>query len=325
LKRRILRAGVVGLLGAAVAGAVTGGSASAALIPVYEPFNYDPASVTKLDDQMPDADHIWYHAGAAQPTGIARPAAGNLSVPDGLPAASGNHAVYGGAGETARLQLVDFVGGVGQGVTSGKVYYSLALTVTDTGTITGQPGAIGQMLMGFNNTPTDGGSAPTALGACVWVQPGTNADSYRLGFSSDANTADRTFETGDHPLGSTVFLVGELELVDGAKNDVSNLWINPGSLGNDEADLPAPTIPLTNTSAGGADLSNVSTFILYRPANGAVTNVTGVDGIQVDELRVGGTYAAVTPVPEPATAAAAGALLLLGSASLRRGPRRRHG
>src|SRR4051812_10441158 len=119
-------------------------SVSAALLPVYEPFNYDPATVTRLDGQKPDANHEWYQAGPSQPNGVPRPTAGNLSLPDNMPAASGNHAIWGGTGETARLGVITFdAGGNGQGVTSGKVYYSLAITVTDVGTVTGVSPSIG--------------------------------------------------------------------------------------------------------------------------------------------------------------------------------------
>jgi hypothetical protein len=307
-------------LAATFAVGVVAQTSSAALLPVYEPFNYDPATVTKLAGQKPDAGHTWYQAGPDQPNGVPRPTAGNLTMPDGMPAATGNHAIWGGNGESARLGVVTFdEGGNGQGVTSGKVYYSLAITVTNLGSVTGVNPSVSQIIAGFNNTPADQTNQPSALGAPIWITPGTardeqgNPTTFRLGFSSTQNTADRTFETDEHPFGTTLFVVGEYELNSGTKNDGGAMWINPTMLGADEGNLPSATFSKTNTSAGGNDLNNVSTFMLYRPSILATVNVPGVDGMQIDELRVGDTFASVTPTPEPATAGllvASGAMLL---------------
>ena len=80
------------------------------------------------------------------------------------------------------------------------------------------------------------------------------------------------------------------------------MWINPNSADFGAAVAPAATL----TAPTGADMitsGSIQSFLLYGRANNLFPN-----GMQVDELRIGASWADVTsvPVPEPATATLAG-------------------
>src|SRR5205085_10836990 len=74
-------------------------NASAVTTFLYEPVNYDPATVTQIKGQLPDGIRLWNQAGTG-PVGdiLAHPARGNLGVPSAMVGAGGNMAVYGGNG-----------------------------------------------------------------------------------------------------------------------------------------------------------------------------------------------------------------------------------
>src|SRR5438309_763996 len=82
--------------------------ASAVTTFLYEPFNYDPATVTQLKGQLPDGIRLWNQAGTG-PVGdiLAHPAPGNLGVPSAMVGPGGNMAIYGGNGESTRINLTD--------------------------------------------------------------------------------------------------------------------------------------------------------------------------------------------------------------------------
>lgn len=106
------------------------------------------------------------------------------------------------------------------------------------------------------------------------------------------------FSTSD-----VVFVVGSYQFISGTGNDVSRLWINPTSATfGDEA---APTATLTST--GGTDIASINSFLI-RGASGSPGGV-------FDELRIGSTWAEVTPaaIPEPSTYVAIFGALALGA------------
>lgn len=294
-------------LAVAAAGLAMSGPAWAALVPVYEPFNYTAG--TPLSGQGSDAVHTW----AATGTGPDEPVvgAGNLAVPAPLPAAPGNRAVYGGTGMTDRLSLVDTPG---TGVNQGAVYYSLALTVTNTGNVTGQAGAVGQIIAGFNNTVGPQAGNPSAHGADLWIQPGATAGTFRVGFSQTSATSTRAFHSEEFDLGETVFVVAAYEYVEGGtNNDRARVWINPTS-GLGQATEPAATLTAQGATA---DLNDIESFLLFQTAT-STTNTLGEGGVQVDELRVGDSWQSVTPEPSALALLGLGGVLFL-----RRGRRSR--
>jgi len=84
--------------------------------------------------------------------------------------------------------------------------------------------------------------------------------------------------------GSTTYLiVAKYEWVAGATNDVVTLWVNPTSLGAGEASGNKVA-----TSTGVDGTGNAGRLTLCRGPN-----------VNLDEVRIGLTWAAVTPTPEP--------------------------
>jgi autotransporter-associated beta strand protein len=72
-------------------------------------------------------------------------------------------------------------------------------------------------------------------------------------------------------------------------DDEVALWLDPTSLG-DNSNIPSPTISTTN----GADVSQLVAF--YYLASSSVANYNTICQFQMDEIRIGTSWASVTPV-----------------------------
>lgn len=148
----------------------------------------------------------------------------------------------------------------------------------------------------------------TGWGSLSRVEAGSITITNALGIFVRANSGDATkFDIGIHKRangggvvtdpslqglseGTPHFIVARYRVENVVTNDdAMDIWINPGDLG---AALP-PT-PTFSSTAGSDNASPWDTFVI-DPPNG---NASGF----FDELRVGTTWAAVTPpVPEPAS------------------------
>ncbi len=142
-------------LAAALALGVSVGLASTAKAALfYEPFDYTPGNLGL--NVNPSVTQTWYSSATSGTDDRVQVAAGSLTAPTGLPASVGNSSTFGGAGRTDRVQI-------GPSRTSGSVYYSLLMKVSDlTGTTAG-----GATVFGFNNT------AQTAANHDTAAQPST--------------------------------------------------------------------------------------------------------------------------------------------------------
>lgn len=209
---------------------------------------------------------------------------GNLSV-TGLQASTGNSAYLpGGNHQEAVLPFTS--------TTTGSIYFSLALNVT------AQPTGASYIL-GFS-------TGNTSFGATIFTQ--ASGAGYQIGFSNRSSGSTVTYDSTVYALNATVFLVGRYDFVSGTGNDTSALWINPSSATFGAGAAPTATL----TSSGGTDMTAISQFLL-RGASGSPIST-------VDELRVGTTWASVTPaaIPEPSTYAALFGAFALGLVALRR-------
>ena len=78
-------------------------------------------------------------------------------------------------------------------------------------------------------------------------------------------------------------------------DDTVNLWLNPNPSTFGAGAAPAPLV--SGGLASGSELSSIASFIVRN-----VRDTSGPDpSIVFDELRIGSTWASVTPIPEPAT------------------------
>jgi hypothetical protein len=274
-------------------------SASAALLR-YEPFNYVDVGTTVEGKTNPNAE-TWVSAyAAAAPNGILV-ASGNLTMPATLQPAVGNSAEINGsgngAGKALRLPLGTTITQNG----GGTAYYSLALRVDE---LTGSTNVVGGFFVGLNNSGVASTSNPTAAGARLQGRIDPNDPTkFNVGIFRNVNAAAAaTSWSGPLNVGDTYFLVASYETVAGDQNDIARLWINPDpSTFADPGFSPLTTLPtvIDNTTGVGSDIGIASIILRQGPA----------PHVTLDEIRVGETWADVTPlVPEPCSLA----LVLIG-------------
>jgi len=278
---------------------------SAALF--YDSFNYDPPGAQLSTAATP----TWTFrsaAGAVDPKVIS----GSLSYP-GLQTTSGdNSVVYDGTGAAgvASHQL-DQVYNIGNVV---SLYYSILFRVTTISTADWGGSAnylTGSFMMGFSQDATpllaNGGVASPLL---IRTGDPNNAtgtandfQSFQLGTGVTAvSPGARVFDgTHNYTPGTTLFLVLSYTFGPNASDDVARLWVNPIPGTAEAANTPVVT------ATGVTDVTNnqIQAFFLR---NNSVSPASTV----VDDLRVGATWAEVTPIPEPGSLS----VFALGAAAL---------
>ncbi|MFK7833590.1 MAG: T9SS type A sorting domain-containing protein [Winogradskyella sp.] len=170
---------------------------------------------------------------------------------------TGNHIAFDGAGIDPSIEFT--------AVTSGTVYASFLMNITD-------------------NTAATSAGYFAILGdfdVRLWVVPGANAGEYQLGVSN-VNTAPTAgaLDTNVLTTGATVLVVLSYDVATGTMN----AWINPSdsSFGG-----TAPAASATETAANIAP--SVNQFLIRQDSE------TETPFILFDELRVGTSYADVTP------------------------------
>lgn len=230
----------------------------------------------------------------------------DLTVP-GLHKPGASHAAsYGGLGYTPMLPLgqvfAPSLGGT-------DVYYSLAFRIDDISNLA----STGGIVAGLTNVAANGSLGnPGVAAAAVFIKPDpeNSATHYQIGLGkTGAGAAAITNFGGSYAIGATQFVVGRYTMFDNngvpetalGNNDVATLWINPDP--NDFGALIAPS-PDRGSGPGGNDPpaanNTIQSFFLRQAGSANGPNVADV--IIADELRVGTTWAAVTPpivIPEP--------------------------
>lgn len=231
----------------------------------YYRFSFPPDA--NLVGQTESDSSIWQSVGPAG-TGITV-GPGSLSV-EGLASSSGNHVRLAGiTGPGARITFRE-------SFNSDTVFYSFALKVAD---LTGL-GAKGGAFIGL--APAGGAQFP--LAAAISVNAVENG--YRIGLAKRATGSANDFidiEVLDIA-GDTVFVVASYTFVAGPGNDTARLWVNPPFLDGSSKDSAYIT------SSGGEDFENLADLTLLQQPSPAMPALT-----LVDEIRVGKTWAAVTP------------------------------
>ncbi len=277
-----------------VAGTVTSSSANLTVstpTPWRDPFNYPAGSL--LAGQTNSDGLLWADVGTGTAGTNVYVEPGNLSIA-GLSGSYGNSIRFGGLGKSARFSFSPVF-------SSGTVYFSFALKVLD---LTGAS-ATGGFFAGLNNSTGTQANQPTVVGTRIYLR--TTAGGFNLGVAKNSDTDwfwdPRVFTTND-----TLFLVGNYTLVSGATtNDIATLWINPSA-----NDFGAVTAPSSNAIVAptGTDISgNISSFVFFKRSSTAEPAV-----MIADDLRVGTTWASVTP---PAVANKTTSMTLLSDGRVR--------
>ena len=259
-------------------GSVTSSNGSLSVIypmPYFDPFNYTPG--THLGGQTNGNFLTWTDIGTDTAGPYIVVGTNNLSVP-GLAPSTGNCVEFGGLGKSVRFSLP-----INNPVTNGTLYYSHAIKVVNTNGLSS-----GIFMSGFNNTAGTQTNQPTVIGTRLYIQA-TNGG-FNLGVSKNSSTTTdwvwdpRTFTTNQ-----VIFIVGSYTFTGG--NDISQMWINPSSTTFGAPTAPTPS--LVNSNGANISGAEIASFIfVQRAANQPAA-------VLADELRIGTTWADVTPPAAP--------------------------
>ncbi len=276
-------------------------------LPNYEPFADATATppgtaytaTTDLIGQTNAQGLTWYRVGAAAPTTIIN--SGSLTV-SGLATSGGNSAkIIPSATSTYSRFAMDSI------VNSGTIYYSMAFQITDLGTTLQSAGAFFATFHSAGAASQTTAVPTTTLAGRTLVRPKVFGDAnagFEIGTQKVGNASDQVWYTGQtFNTSDTIFVVVGYTFNAGASDDVVKMWINP--LSSTFGSGSAPTETLITTTAT-TDNAQIGSLFLTQRANNLNPNV-----IIVDDLRIGTTWADVTPqVPEPTSAWLAGLGLL---------------
>lgn len=226
-----------------------------ATLPVYESFNYT----------VPGALQTQAGYTALNTGDDINIVAGNLSYTN-LPTPTGNKINFAGPGIDAKYDITS--------VSADTIYYSFLVKINDISVVTDPNGGY---FAGF-------GSNDTNFGGTIWTK---KVDNNTFKFGSELRTATgngTTWTTTDYNVGDTYLVVGSYTFVAGTNNDVAKLWINP-ALGLTTE--PTPTVEDQWTAS--TDLASIVHFF-FRQDSAMET-----PDLDIDELRIGTSWADVTP------------------------------
>jgi len=206
-------------------------------------------------------------------------AANNLVWP-GLAASTGNSVRFGGNGTSARFNL-------GSPFTSGTLWFSFLVRLAD---ITGLSGS-GVFWAAFNNSTGPQTGTPTSVATRVIARAATGG--YQIGLDkSSSNAGAFQFSPAVFTTAQTLFIVGSYTFNTGSTNDdVSQLWINPPYATFGAATPPAAT--LTSTATNDIPSAQIASFVLFNRSAAEPAEIIA------DEIRVGTSWASVTPPATP--------------------------
>jgi hypothetical protein len=256
----VVASNALGMATSSVAVLTVSASSPTSLI-AYEPFNYAPNQL------LTAASTNWTLNGSGNDSLVAP---FGLTIP-GLAASSGNSVTNGGSGAGIRFSL-------GSTNTSGDIYYSFAMRIDSVGTAFT---AVNSFIAALVD-PT----SPSFYGARLTPRTNTVAGQYNLGVSKINSTV--AWATNDFVEGQVLFIVARYTFnTVTTGDDQADLWINP-----DSSTFGATSAPPSAASApqAGTDLNLISQFT-FRQNSAANTPAA----ITYDELRIGKTWADVTP------------------------------
>jgi hypothetical protein len=216
--------------------------------PFYEGFNYTTPGVLQTQPG-------WLLLNTGDDLVIASP---SLSYA-GLPASTGNKVTFGGAGIDASKEFAP--------VSTGTVYFSILLNVTDLTAVTSTTGGY---CLGFISTGS-------SFGATIWLKK-IDANTFNIGVNPRTTAANTAFSPTAYNINTTYLVVASYTFNASNGDDVVKLWVNP-TIGGAE---PAALATATNT--GGTDLTLVSKLLVRQGS------ATDTPNVEIDELRIATTW-----------------------------------
>src|SRR5437868_14978816 len=240
-----------------------------------EEFNSTPDNTLGLETHSGGA---WIHVNTGDSILVT---SGSLTYP-GLATSAGNKVAFDGAGTDYYTNFTS--------QTTGSVYRSFILNVSALGGMTTTGGY-------FNGFIQSGST--TAFGGTVWARLSTTAGKFNIGISTRSNSVVTWLPTDFTP-GTPVFVVAAYDFNAGTGDDVARVWVNTANIGGSEPAADA-------TAAPGTDMTSCARVLLRQDA------ATTTPFIEYDELRVGTTWAQVTPSGGPTPVLSATALTAFGA------------
>jgi phosphodiesterase/alkaline phosphatase D-like protein len=246
-----------------------------------EQFPYTPDAVLGLSAQSQSGSSPW----SIINTGDSILVDATSLTYSGLAASAGNKVKFDGAGTDYYTNFAS--------QTTGSVYRSFILNVSNLGTL----GTTGGYFTGLIQS-----GSTSLFGSAVWTRLSTTAGKYNVGISTRSNTAV-TWLAADLTPGTPCFIVASYDINPGVGDDVARIWLNTSAIGAAEPAADA-------TAIAGTDLTSVARVFLRQD------NATNTPFIEFDELRVGTTWAQVTPSGAAIPTLTASALAGFGSVCL---------
>ncbi len=224
---------------------------------LLEPFNYTPDATLGLGAQSNGA---WLISNTGDSILV-----DNTSLSyAGLAASTGNKVKFDGSGTDYYTNFTS--------QTTGSIYCSFILNVSNLSTLNNTGGYFAGLI--------ESGST-TNFGAVVWTRLSTTAGRYNIGVSTRSNSAV-TWLAADILPATPCFIVTAYDIVAGTANDICRVWLNTTAIGSSEPASDA-------TAVAGTDLLSAARYFLRQKSP------TETPFIEFDELRVGTTWASVTP------------------------------
>jgi hypothetical protein len=236
---------------------------------LYEGFDYTIPGYVGGNGAAGTSSNNWTtHSVTTGQTTTIDLASGNLSY-TGLPASVGNKVSFFSNGNATSRDINRAIT-----TSSTTIYLSALVNVIDNSQISASTPDY------FMCIGATSGTAVTILGARLGIKSVNTALNYRLSICNTSGTGTSYTEfPQDLNFGTTYLIVIKYDRL--SSPTVATLWINPATLGGSE-----PTGSISNSSSA-------STFSAF--ASMCLRNTATTPKAEIDEIRVGETYASVTP------------------------------
>jgi autotransporter-associated beta strand protein len=252
------------LIGATLCFLTAGRLCAQPSLPLHEPFDYD--NNERLGGATSGGNWNWGNSTGTGSTLISNQATLSYS---GLPAGTGRGLWFTSTTPSSGRNRGRPFQPVALSTVTQAVYYSFLLNVQS------PPGGLKQ-IFALSASTNSLSSAMT-----VFLTPDG-----RLALGKNSSTAATITNATALPTNTTHLVVVRLRWVSGTSNDELALWLNPGSLGVGEGSVPSATI----TTTSGSDASTIGSLAVVHQ-----TTPTPPGDFYVDEVRIGLTWAEVTP------------------------------